>query len=100
MQFTEQDIAGALDAIKGIGSDKVYALAMALRDGVIQVQILKRPDQDAYLQTVALPGHPFYARSWDEVNAFLDKVFVDRPSHVMRLSDWSGFHYRLMLERH
>jgi len=95
MQFSEKDIEGVRNAIEGLGAEKVYALAMALQDGVIQVQILKHIE--GTLQTIALAGHPFYTTSWDDVNQFLDTTFVDRPSNVMRVSDWAGFNQRLLM---
>ncbi len=95
MQFTDQDISGVRNAIEGISPENTYALAMQLRDGVIQVQVLKR--EDNYLHPIALKGHPYYSNDWNQVNDFLDKTFIEKPGHVMRASTWAGFSYSYLL---
>lgn len=95
MQFTDQDISGVRNAIEGIGPEHTYALAMQLRDGVIQIQILKR--EENYIHPIALKGHPFYSKDWTQVNDFLEKTFLEMPTHVMRASTWAGFSYSQLL---
>lgn len=95
MQFTDQDISGVRNAIEGIGPELTYALAMQLRDGVIQIQILKR--EENYIHPIALKGHPFYSKDWTQVNDFLEKTFLEMPTHVMRASTWAGFSYSQLL---
>ncbi len=96
MHFTDEDIDGVVSAIHGIGCDDVYALAMQLRDGLIQVQILKR--QDGYLTPIALRGHPFYTASWEEADQFLEQTFQERPQHIVRVCDLVSFSHNLMLD--
>lgn len=89
MAFREHHIIGARSAIEGIGPEHVYALAMRLRDGTIQVQILRHIDN--MLNPISLAEHPYYNSSWDQVNEFLEKVFTARPENIIRLSDWYLF---------
>lgn len=89
MQFTEKDIESVRTAIAGLGQTNVFALAMALSDGVIRVEILKHTEEG--LQNVVLSGHPFYTQDWNEVNAFLDAAFSTCPGNVVRVSDYAGF---------
>lgn len=95
MQFTDQDISGVRNAIEGIGAENTYALAMQLRDGVIQIQVLKR--EESYIHPIALKGHPFYSKDWNQVNDFLEKTFLEKPNHAMRACSWAGFSYTHLL---
>ena len=96
MQLTEQDLAGVRNAIEGIGPEHTFALAMQLRDGLIQIQILRR--EENYVHPIALRGHPYYSKDWNQVNKFLDKTFIENPNHIMRASTWAGFSYAHLLQ--